>query len=145
MLGRRAWLSLMAGGAVAAAKRSVEARIHPPTADPRLRHIVVLRGYANYRFRAPNLIASEISYERKLWDPLGVRIFGELGRVGLRPGDLGCEGLKSSVGVSLTFRLGGASVAEISFGWSGAEGLHSYGTGNTNNVGGVTAGLRGVF
>jgi hypothetical protein len=50
----------------------------------------------------------------------------------------------SSVGVSATFRLGGAAVAEISFGWSGREGIHVYATGNTNNAGGVDAGLRGV-
>ena len=34
---------------------------------------------------------------------------------------------------------------EISFGWSESEGLHVYGTGNSNNIGGVTARLRGVF
>jgi hypothetical protein len=37
------------------------------------------------------------------------------------------------------------SLPEISFGWSAAEGVHTYATGNTNNAGGVTAGLRGVF
>jgi hypothetical protein len=105
----------------------------------------VLRGYSNYRFRAPNLVAYELSYERPIFDPLGIRLFGELGRVGLRAGDLGFSGLKSSVGGSLTFRLGGAAIAEISFGWSEAEGLHVYSTGNSNNLGGLTAGLRGVF
>jgi hypothetical protein len=49
------------------------------------------------------------------------------------------------VGAAITFRLGGAAVAEISFGWSEPEGFHVYGTGNSNNLGGVTAGLRGVF
>jgi hypothetical protein len=105
----------------------------------------LLRGYSHYRFRALNLIAYEISYERQIIDPLGIRIFGELGKVGLHTGDLGFDRLKSSVGAAITFRLGGAAVAEISFGWSEAEGLHVYGTGNTNNIGGVTAGLRGVF
>jgi len=104
-----------------------------------------LRGYSNYRFRAPNLVAYEISYERQIIDPLGIRIFGQLGRVGLKTSDLGFSGLKGSVGASITFRLGGAAVAEISFGWSESEGLHVYGTGNSNNVGGLTAGLRGVF
>ena len=105
----------------------------------------MLRGYSNYRFRAPNLVAYELSYERQIVDPLGIRIFGQLGRVGLRTSDLGFDGLKSSVGAAITFRLGGAAIAEISFGWSPSEGLHVYGTGNTNNVGGLTAGLRGVF
>jgi hypothetical protein len=105
----------------------------------------VLRGYSNYRFRAPNLVAYEISYERRIIDPLGIRIFGQLGRVGLRTSDLGFDGLKSSMGATITFRLGGAAVAELSFGWSEPEGFHVFGTGNSNNLGGVTAGLRGVF
>jgi hypothetical protein len=106
----------------------------------------LLRGYNNYRFTAPNLIAYEVSYERKIIDPVGLRLFAELGRVGRRASELGFDGLKSSVGFSLTFRLGGASVAELSFAWSGGrEGMHVYATGNTNNVGGLTAGLRGVF
>jgi hypothetical protein len=104
-----------------------------------------LRGYPNYRFRAPNQMVYELSYERRIIDPLGLRLFGELGRVGLRPSELGFDRLKSSVGFGITFRLGGAAVAELSFGWSGSEGMHVYSTGNTNNVGGVTAGLRGVF
>jgi hypothetical protein len=94
----------------------------------------VLRGYSNYRFRAPNLVAYELNYERAIIDPIGIRIFGQLGKVGQHFSDLGFDRLKSSVGASLTFRLGGAAIAEISFGWSDAEGLHVYGTGNTNNL-----------
>jgi hypothetical protein len=105
----------------------------------------VLRGYHNYRFRDQSLVAYEISYERKIVDPVGIRLFGQLGKVGRNIGDLGFDRLKSSVGASLTFRLGGATVAEISVGWSPAEGAHVYATGNTNNFGGLTAGLRGVF
>ena len=57
-------------------------------------------------------------------DPVGLRLFGELGKVGIPSGDLGFAGLKSSVGVSVTFRLGGASVFELSFAWGGGEGTH---------------------
>jgi len=105
----------------------------------------VLRGYNNYRFRDLDLVAYELSYERQIFDPFGIRIFGQLAKVGAQFSDLGFSGLKTSAGFSLTFRLGGAAVAELSFGWSDAEGLHVYGTGNTNNLGGLTAGLRGVF
>jgi len=105
----------------------------------------LLRSYRNYRFRDPNLVAYEISYERKIVDPLGIRVFAEVGKVGREPSNLGFERLKSSVGVSATFRLGGATVFEISFAWGGGEGMQTYATGNTNNVGGVAAGLRGVF
>jgi len=105
----------------------------------------VLRGYPNYRFRDLDLVAYELSYERQIVDPLGIRIFGQLAKVGAQFNDLGFSGLKTSAGFSLTFRLGAAAVAELSFGWSDAEGLHVYGTGNTNNLGGLTAGLRGVF
>ena len=105
----------------------------------------LLRSYRNYRFREPNLVAYEISYERRILDPLGIRVFAELGKVGRQASDLGFEGLKSSVGLSATFRLGGGTVFEISFAWGGGEGMRTYATGNSNNIGGVTAGLRGVF
>ena len=105
----------------------------------------LLRSYRNYRFRDSNLVAYEISYERKIVDPLGMRVFAELGKVGREPSDLGFERMKSSIGVSATFRLGGATVFEISFAWGGGEGVHVYATGNTNNIGSVSAGLRGVF
>lgn len=104
-----------------------------------------LRGYSNYRFRDRSLVAYEASYERQIWDPIGIRIFGQFGKVGGDLSDLGFNSLKSSAGFSLTFRLGGAAVAELSFGWSKPSGLHVYGSGNTNNLGGLTAGLRGVF
>ena len=104
-----------------------------------------LRGYSNYRYRDRSLVAYELSYERQIFDPLGLRIFGQFGKVGGDASDLGFNALKSSAGFSLTFRLGGATIAELSFGWSKPSGLHIYGTGNTNNLGGLTAGLRGVF
>jgi hypothetical protein len=105
----------------------------------------LLRSYRNYRFREPNLVAYEISYEHKILDPLGVRVFAEFGKVGRQASDLGFENMKSSFGLSATFRLGGATVFEISFAWGGGEGMRTYATGNSNNVGGVAAGLRGVF
>jgi hypothetical protein len=105
----------------------------------------LLRSYRNYRFRDRNLVAYEISYEHKILDPFGIRVFAELGKVGRQASDLGFDRLKSSVGVSATFRLGGQTVFEISFAWGGGEGMQTYATGNTNNVGGVSAGLRGVF
>jgi len=105
----------------------------------------LLRSYRNYRFRQRDLVAYEVSYERKIVDPLGIRVFAELGKVARQASDLDFERLKSSVGVSATFRLGGQTVFEISFAWGGGEGVQTYATGNTNNVGGVSAGLRGVF
>jgi hypothetical protein len=64
--------------------------------------------------------------------------------------DLDFHDLKYSVGVSLTVRLGGKALLDISFAW-GDEGFQSYTTGNTNNAIGFgaraagTIGLRGVF
>jgi hypothetical protein len=127
------------------ARNSVPFYLQPTLGGADINDQNMLRGYNDYRFRARNLIAYEVSYERQIVDPLGFRIFAELGKVGVQPGELGFKGIKSSVGVSATFRLGGATVAEISLAWGGGEGAHVYATGNTNNVGGVSAGLRGVF
>jgi hypothetical protein len=95
-------------------------------------------------------MAFGVSYERRLIDPFGFSIFAQWGKVGADVGDLGFDGLKSSVGVGLTVRLGGKAVVEFSFAW-GSEGSQAYATGNTNNAIGFgaraagTVGLRGVF
>jgi hypothetical protein len=111
-----------------------------------------LRSYQNYRFRAPTTVALGASYERRLIDPLGFSVFGQLGQVGQDLGDLDLDldDLKYSVGVGLTVRLGGKALLELSFAW-GDEGFRSFATGNTNNAIGFgaraagTVGLRGVF
>jgi hypothetical protein len=119
--------------------------LQPPVGGGDLNNENLLRGYADYRFRAAHLLVYELSYERKLLDPVGLRLFGALGKVGSHPSELGFAGLKASVGVSVTVRLGGAPVFEISVAWGDREGMQVYSTGNTNNIGGITAGLRGVF
>jgi len=110
-----------------------------------------LRSYANYRFRAPNVVAYGLTYERRLIDPIGISVFAQWGKVGRDVGELDFDRLKHSVGIGLTLRLGGRSVAEFSFAWGGGEDTRFYATGNTNNAIGFgaraagTIGLRGVF
>jgi len=72
LLGRRAWLSLMAGGAVAAASTSARSE---PLADPRIRHIVV------------------VMLENRSFDHmLGMLMRDIPGLRGVRPGDYFNEG-----------------------------------------------------
>jgi len=110
-----------------------------------------LRSFTNYRFRAPNTVAYGVSYERRLIDPFGFSVFAEWGKVGQEVDDLDFHGLKQSIGVGLTIRLGGKAVVEFTLAWGGGEGTHAYATGNTNNAIGFgtraagTVGLRGVF
>ena len=110
-----------------------------------------LSSYANYRFRAPSTVAYGLTYERRLIDPIGISVFSQWGKVGLDVGDLDFDRLKHSIGIGITLRLGGRTVAEFSFAWGGGEGTHFFATGNTNNAIGFgaraagTVGLRGVF
>ncbi len=110
-----------------------------------------LRAFTNYRFRAPNTVVYGVSYERRLIDPFGFSVFAEWGKVGQEVDDLDFHGMKQSIGVGLTMRLGGKAVVEFTFAWGGGEGTHAYATGNTNNAIGFgtraagTVGLRGVF
>ena len=110
-----------------------------------------LRSYANYRFRAPNVVAYTVTYERRLIDPVGFIIYAQWGKVGRDVGELDFDRLKHSIGIGIALRLGGRSVAEVSFAWGGGEGTQLNSTGNTNNAIGFgaraagTVGLRGVF
>jgi hypothetical protein len=110
-----------------------------------------LSSYTNYRFTAPNTLALGVSYERRLFDPLGFSVFGQWGKVAQDLGDIDFDHLKYSVGVGLSIRLGGKALLELSFAWGGDEGSQTFATGNTNNAIGFgaraagTVGLRGVF
>ena len=60
-----------------------------------------LRGFANYRFRAPNRVLLQAEYQHPLWSFLGLFAFYDVGKVGLRPSDLTLGQLRHDIGVGL--------------------------------------------
>lgn len=91
-----------------------------------------LRGYRDYRFRAPHTLAGQFEYAHTLYDPIGMFAFYDVGSVAAEFGDL-TRDVKHSLGVGLTFRLGGAVFGQIYYAWS-AEGSRFNISGNSNPI-----------
>jgi hypothetical protein len=81
-----------------------------------------LRGYADYRFRAPNRMFSQLEYRHPLWGPIGFLAFYDVGKIGLKPSDLSIDYLRHDWGVGLFARIGGREIARIYLGFGTGEG-----------------------
>ena len=85
----------------------------------------MLPSYADYRFRAPNLMLFSATAEHSIWGPLGGIFRADTGRVAVTRGDLGFDHLRHSFGAGLTIRAGGLPQVMFLFAWGGGEGTHN--------------------
>jgi len=95
-----------------------------------------LGSYRDYRFRAPNLLLLQESFEHSIWGPFGVKLMADEGRVALTRGDLGFSHLKHGFAGGLTLRAGAFPMVSLMFAWGGAEGHHNIASMNTSLLGG---------
>lgn len=95
-----------------------------------------LGSYQGYRFRAPNLLLLQESFEHSIWGPFGLKLMADQGRVALTRGDLGFSHLKHSFAGGLTLRAGGFPMVSLMFAWGGSEGHHNIANMNTSLLGG---------
>jgi hypothetical protein len=85
----------------------------------------MLPSYADYRFRAPNLMLFSATAEHSIWGPIGGIFRADTGRVAITRGDLGFEHLRHSFATGLTIRAGGLPQVMFLFAWGGGEGTHN--------------------
>lgn len=97
---------------------------------------LALGSYRDYRFRAPNLLLLQESFEHSIWGPFGLKFMTDQGRVALTRGDLGFNHLKHSLAAGLTLRAGGFPMVSLMFAWGGPEGHHNIFNMNTSLLGG---------
>jgi len=96
-----------------------------------------LSSYQDYRFRAPNALLFQASFEHSISKyPIGVIAMIDEGKVGLNPGDLDFRHFRHSYSAGLTFRAGGLPMAMILFSWGGGEGTHTTANVNASLLGG---------
>jgi hypothetical protein len=96
---------------------------------------LALGSYQDYRFRAPNLLLLEETFEHSIWGPFGLKLMADEGRVALTRGDLGFSHLKHSFAGGLTLRAGGFPMVSLMFAWGGPEGHHNIVNMNTSLLG----------
>jgi hypothetical protein len=97
---------------------------------------LTLGSYQDYRFRAPNLLLLQESFEHSIWGPFGLKFMADQGRVALTRGDLGFSHLKHSFAGGLTLRAGAFPMVSLMFAWGGSEGHHNILNMNTSLLGG---------
>jgi len=97
---------------------------------------LALGSYQDYRFRAPNLLLLQESFEHSIWGPFGLKFMADQGRVALTRGDLGFSHLRHSFAAGLTLRAGAFPMVSMMFAWGGPEGNHNIFNLNTSLLGG---------
>jgi hypothetical protein len=97
---------------------------------------MALGSYQDYRFRAPNLLLLQQSFEHSIWGPFGFQFMADQGRVATTRGDLGFDHLKHSFAAGLTLRAGAFPMVSLMFAWGGPEGHHNIFNMNSSLLGG---------
>lgn len=86
---------------------------------------MTLGSYQDYRFRAPNILLLQGSFEHSIWGPFGLKFMADEGRVALTRGDSGFSHMKHSFAAGLTLRAGAFPMVQLMFAWGGPEGHHN--------------------
>ena len=97
---------------------------------------LTLGSYRDYRFRAPNFLLLQESFEHSIWGPFGAKFMADQGRVALARSDIGFSHLKHSFAAGLTLRAGGFPMIQMMFAWGGPEGHHNIFNMNSSLLGG---------
>jgi hypothetical protein len=104
--------------------------------------VASLRGFQDYRFRAPDLFYIQTQYERRLLPPrapgdkvstlrsvagaLGIMAFYDTGQVAMKASDLSFGNMRHSFGFGLTFWSGEKVWFRAYVGLGSGEGLHNF-------------------
>ena len=96
-----------------------------------------LGSYQDYRFRAPDILLLQESFEHSLGNlPLGILLMADQGKLGGTAGGLRSSPWLHSFAAGLTLRAGGFPVVSLLFAFGGHEGTHTIANVNTSLLGG---------
>jgi hypothetical protein len=117
----------------AKAGKAVPFYFDPTIGGSDLNNNAMLPSYADYRFRAPNLVLLRGSFEQALGKlPIGLFFSVDAGKSALHRNDVDFTNLRKSYSAGLTVHAGGLPVAYLLFSWGGNEGNHF--TGSISNA-----------
>jgi len=97
---------------------------------------LTLPSYQDYRYRAPNFLLLQESFEHSIWGPFGLKFMADEGRVAVMRSDLGFDHFRHSFAAGLTLRAGGFPMVQMMFAWGGPEGHHNIFGMNSSLLGG---------
>jgi hypothetical protein len=96
----------------------------------------LLPSYADYRFRAPNIVLFRASFEHSIYGPLGFQFLFDMGKAAATHSDLDFTHMAHSFGAGISLRAGGLPEMSILFAFGGGEGTHTIALMNNSLVGG---------
>jgi hypothetical protein len=85
-----------------------------------------LRGFSTFRFRDRSLLVANAEYRFPVRGPVSATVFLDLGNVAPRASDLWRDGVKRSVGFSLSAMHKHKSLIRFDVGFGGGEGIHTF-------------------
>lgn len=121
-----------------AERRVIAARLFVSTSDTDPGHVMpfygmptlgghdTLRGFREYRFRAPHAILVQGEYRWEIWSGLDAALFYDAGKVANSRSDLDFENLESDYGFGFRFNTNHAIVLRIDAGFGSRDGKHLY-------------------
>jgi hypothetical protein len=86
--------------------------------------VVSLRGFDDYRFRAPDAMFLQVEYGYPAWGPIGSLIFYDAGNVGQTISGLSFAHLRQDAGSGVTLSFAGSVVAEAYLAMGAGHGVH---------------------
>ena len=119
-------------------RRVIAARLHVSTSDtsadqtmpfyfmPTLGGNDTLRGYREYRFRAPHAILAQAEYRWEVWSGFDAALFYDAGKVANRREDLDFENLESDYGIGFRFNTNGGVILRVDAAFGSRDGKHLY-------------------
>jgi hypothetical protein len=127
---------LMISESVTSATSVVPFYFQPTLGGSDLDGMLALASYQDYRYRAPNILLLQETFEHSVWGPFGLKLMADEGRVATTRGELDFNHLRHSFAGGLTLRAGGFPMASLMFAWGGREGHHNIFNMDTSLLGG---------
>ena len=123
---------------VLAGRRVIAARLFVSTSDtnvgqtmpfyfmPTLGGNDSLRGFRDYRFRAPHAILMQAEYHWEIWSGFDAALFYDAGKVANRRADLDFENLESDYGIGFRFNTNNGVILRVDAAFGSRDGKHLY-------------------
>jgi hypothetical protein len=122
-LGQLTFNGLVTASYVGAAK-SVPFYFQPTLGGTDINGFDTLRGYLDFRFRAPNRVLMQVQFDHHVCALLGVYGFYDLGKVALDPSDLDLNHLRHDIGIGASIKVQDKVVLRAYVGFGTGEGNH---------------------
>ena len=84
-----------------------------------------LRGFTDFRFRAPNDVLFQLEYRHPIYGPLGLLGFYDTGKVALIPSELGFTQLRHDIGLGIYLQASNHEIVRFYIGFGTGEPLQS--------------------